>query len=37
MTYKIQFLAAAMVFLFPFFSQGEDISTISIEKNGDMV
>lgn len=37
MTHTIQFLAAAMIFLFPLCSEGEDISTISIEKNGEMV
>lgn len=37
MTHTIRFLAAAMIFLFPLCSEAEDISTISIEKNGEMV
>lgn len=34
MTYKISFLAAALALLFPLWGQGEDISTVSIEKDG---
>ena len=36
-TYKIQLLAAAMLFLFPLSGKGEDISTVSIEKNGEVI
>ncbi|WP_299143387.1 hypothetical protein [uncultured Dialister sp.] len=37
MTYKISFLAAALALLFPLWGQGEDISTVSIEKDGTVV
>lgn len=36
-TRKISLLAAALLFLFPLSGKGEDISTVSIEKNGEMI